>query len=143
MAKPRTLSSTARFAGRRNLNLMSRTIYTAADSEADTIQEEWGSLSWKAGAEIGNALGLSLGRMLLKKGQRNPRHGHSTTEQILYVIKGRVRHSLGDEEVIIEAGDTLHVPAGVYHDAENIGDCDADLIVAHPTPSRDFVLERT
>jgi mannose-6-phosphate isomerase-like protein (cupin superfamily) len=48
---------------------------------------------------------------------------------------------MGDKKVVLSAGDTLVVAAGVSHNAVSIGDVDADMIVAYSSGARDFVLE--
>lgn len=101
----------------------------------------WGSLNWLAGGTVGNARGLTLGRVTIKPGQCNPRHRHPRCEEILYLMAGRLRHTLGDEAFEMQAGDTITVPAGVFHNAVNIGDVDADMIVAFDSADRDFELE--
>ena|SRR5579862_414909 len=61
----------------------------------------------------------------------NP-HSHPH-EQIVYVLSGRLRFVVGDEEAIVGAGHILVVPPGVEHWAETIGDEPAvDLSVFSP-----------
>jgi len=105
------------------------------------IEEEWGSLTWLAGAKYGNAEGLTLGRVVIKRGCSNPRHGHATCEEVLYLMAGELEHSIGNQVVRLRAGDTLTVPAGVFHNARSVGTVDADMIVAYSLATRDFVLE--
>ena len=114
---------------------------TADEAQAARIDEPWGSLNWLASAQIGNAEGVTVGRVIIQPGQSNPRHSHTTCEEVLYLLRGRLRHTMGDEEVILEAGDTLTVPAYVAHHATNIGDEDADMIVAYSEGTRQFQLE--
>lgn len=110
----------------------------ASESEARKIEESWGSLCWLASREVGNAKRITIGRVVIKKGGSNPRHSHSSSEEVLYLLRGKLRHTVGDEEVIMEAGDTLVLAPEVFHNATNIGDEDADMIVAYPTGARDF-----
>ena len=111
------------------------------DAERDKVVEKWGSLNWLAGNKIGNAQGVTVGRVTIKKRQSNPRHSHFNCEEVLYLLKGRLEHSMGDEKVVLEPGDTLVVNAGVPHDAVSIGEADADMIVAYSSGDRDFVAE--
>ncbi|HZP83468.1 MAG TPA: cupin domain-containing protein [Chthonomonadaceae bacterium] len=120
---------------------MDKSLYAAREAAAARIEEEWGSLTWLANQKIGNADGLTLGRVVIRQGQSNPRHAHFRCEEALYLLRGRLEHSLGDRKVILEAGDTLTIPAGVFHNAVNIGAEDADMIVAYSSGIRDFVLE--
>ena len=114
---------------------------SSMEAEREKISEEWGSLNWLAGNKIGNARGVTVGRVTIKKGKSNPRHSHSNCEEVLYLLKGRLDHSMGDEKVVLEPGDTLVVKAGVPHDAVSIGETDADMIVAYSSGDRDFVPE--
>ncbi|MEX0777223.1 MAG: cupin domain-containing protein [Phycisphaeraceae bacterium] len=119
---------------------MSHTIRTAAQAAAELQRQDWGTLNWLAsGALTGSA--LTLGRVVIRKGQSNPRHCHRTCEEALYLLAGRLRHSVGDHSVVLEPGDTLVIPAGVMHNALSLGDQDADMIVVYSSGQRDFVLE--
>lgn len=118
---------------------MSYTLRTAAQAARATITETWGSLNWLASKPIGNAEGVTLGRVIVHPGCANPRHLHHSSEEVLYLLRGRLEHTMGDDTVILEAGDTLVVGAHVPHQAVNIGEADAEMIVAYPTGLRDFV----
>jgi quercetin dioxygenase-like cupin family protein/GNAT superfamily N-acetyltransferase len=117
---------------------MSYSVRTADQASAQRIVEDWGSLNWLASAQIGNAEGVTVGRVTIAPGHSNPRHSHTTCEEVLYLLSGRLEHWIGDGSVILEAGDTLTVPAHVPHYATNVGDQDAAMIVAYSSGSRDF-----
>ena len=117
-------------------------IFNASNNaEAATRKEAWGSLLWLANQEIGNANGLTLGRVIIKSGQSNPRHAHFGCEEVLCLLHGKLRHTVGDDTYVMEPGDTLTILPGVFHNAASIGDVDADMIVAYSAGSRDFRLE--
>mgnify|MGYP000583682761 CR=1 FL=1 len=120
---------------------MTYSIRTAKESEATKINEEWGSLNWVASKATGNTKNITVGRVTIKKGQSNPRHSHSNCEEVLYLLSGQLEHSIGDETVILRAGDTLVIGPGIAHNAINIGDEDADMIVAYSSGVREFQLE--
>ncbi len=120
---------------------MNYVLRTLADIEAKRIDEDWGSLRWLAGQDIGNAQGMVVGRVIIKKGRSNPKHSHPNCEEMLYLLRGRLEHTVGEENVITETGDVIVVPAGVPHVARNIGDEDADMIVAYSAGIRGFRLE--
>lgn len=111
------------------------------DAASTAVRESWGSLTWLANKDILNAEGVTVGRVVIKKGCENPRHAHNTCDEILYLLSGTLDHSIGDEHVIIHAGDTLIARAGVFHNAVNIGDCDADMMVVYNSAERDFIKE--
>lgn len=116
-------------------------VYAVGEAEEKKIVEDWGSLTWLAGKKLSNAEGLTLGRVVIKKGCCNPRHTHYNCEEVLYLLKGKLEHSMGNKKVILNAGDTLVVAASVPHNAVSIGDEDADMIVAYSSGVRDFALE--
>jgi len=120
---------------------MDYTVYRATEAEKANISEDWGGLKWLAGERVGTADGLTLGRVIIKTGRRNPRHAHANCEEALYLLAGRLRHTAGAEEVVLEAGDTIVIPAGVYHNAESTGEVDADMIVAYSSGTRQFEVE--
>jgi quercetin dioxygenase-like cupin family protein len=60
---------------------------------------------------------------------------------VLYLLAGQLEHTMSDQKVILEAGDTLVVAAAVPHNATSIGDVDADMIVVYSSGVRDFVQE--
>jgi quercetin dioxygenase-like cupin family protein len=122
---------------------MADPLTTSQQTKAQRIDEEWGSLSWLASRPLGNVQDLTLGRVTIRVGHSNPRHAHPSCEEVLYLLKGKIEHSLGDQCFTLEAGDTLAIPAGIFHDAQNIGDGDADMIVAYSSGTRDFVLENS
>jgi type 1 glutamine amidotransferase len=110
-------------------------------SEQQDIHEDWGHLTWLAGTKYGNADGLVLGRVTIKAGKSNPRHRHPKCEEVLYMLKGRITHSLGNKTFTLSAGDTITIPAGVFHDAQCISKEDADMIVVYSEGIRLFELE--
>lgn len=111
------------------------------DTETRKIVEEWGSLMWLAGKNLCGT-DLTLGRVIIKKGMSNPRHCHKLCEEVLHLLQGKLRHSFGNKEIVMNAGDTLVVPPGVMHNAVNTGKVDADMIVAYSSGIRDFCLEK-
>jgi quercetin dioxygenase-like cupin family protein len=120
---------------------MSYDVRSASAAEANAIDASWGSLTWLASQALGNADGVTVGRVIIKPGEANPKHSHHNGEEVLYLLRGRLKHWIGDEYVMLEAGDTLSIPEDVPHYAVNVGDEDADMIVAYSTGDRDFNLE--
>ncbi len=117
---------------------MSFHVLKDADARARRTDADWGSLTWLAGQGVGNADGLTLGRVVIRAGHSNPAHSHGNCEEALYLLAGRLEHAVGDETVTLEPGDTLTVPAGVAHHARSVGDEDADMIVAYSAGDREF-----
>jgi quercetin dioxygenase-like cupin family protein len=120
---------------------MSKSYLAASEVEDARDDHAWGSLRWLANAEIGNAAGLTLGRVVIRRGHSNPRHCHPSCEELLYLLAGRLDHTLGDATFTLNPGDTLAIPAGVFHNAASTGDADAEMIVAYSTAHRDYLPE--
>jgi quercetin dioxygenase-like cupin family protein len=115
-----------------------RRTYRAPEAEAAEVREDWGCLRWLAGRATGNAEHITVGRVTIRPGKSNPRHGHGNAEEILHLLCGELEHTVGDETVRLSAGDTVSIPAGVYHNARNTGETDAVMIVAYPAGEREF-----
>lgn len=116
---------------------MTHRLRSAAESAAATVVEDWGSLTWLAGAELTGSE-ITVGRTVIKPGRANPRHSHDNCEEVLYLLQGHLLHSIGEETVELAPGDTIIVPAGVMHNALNTGSVEADMIVSFSSGRRDF-----
>ena len=56
-------------------------------------------------------------------------HWHARAHQFFYVLGGHLRLSTPDQDVLLEAGQGVHVPAGTRHIAANGGDEDVNFLV--------------
>ena len=79
-----------------------------------------------------------LAHIYLDKGARVPKHFHHN-EQITYLLEGVLKFWIGDEreEIILRAGEVLHIPPNVPHEAEALEDC-LDVDVFSP-PREDWL----
>ena len=79
-----------------------------------------------------------LAHIYLDKGARVPMHSHEN-EQITYLLEGTLKFWLGEgrEEVVLKAGEVLHIPSNVPHEAEALEDC-LDVDVFSP-PRQDWL----
>jgi quercetin dioxygenase-like cupin family protein len=57
-----------------------------------------------------------------------PAHYHPRQEEHFELLAGRVDVRLGKERRVLEAGDTLDIPAGVVHEMSSAGDEAARLL---------------
>lgn len=120
---------------------MSHPVYPNSEAQAKKTEADWGTLTWLAGQPVGNVEKAVFGRVTIKPGQCNPRHAHFKCEEVLYLLSGKLRHTLGDEAFEMNPGDTIVIPRGVFHNAISIGDEDADMMIVFNETERDFVLE--
>jgi quercetin dioxygenase-like cupin family protein len=85
---------------------------------------------------------MMLAHVYLKKGCIVPRHRHEN-EQITYILEGALHFWIGEDEsqeVVVRAGEVLHIPSNVWHKAEALEDT-LDVDVFDP-PRQDW-LEKT
>ena len=67
---------------------------------------------------------IMLAHVYLKKGCIVPKHSHEN-EQITYILEGALRFKLGDDQkevVTVSAGEVLHIPSNLPHEAEAVED---------------------
>lgn len=101
----------------------------------------WGRVSFLASRSLGNSTTMTFGRALMHPGHPPTRHRHPNCDEILHVISGRVRHSLGEESFELSAGDTISIPMGVWHGAEALGDGPAEMTICFSSADRETEFE--
>ena len=81
---------------------------------------------------------LMLTHVYLKKGCVVPKHSHMN-EQFTYVVEGALKFFVGDDrkEVVVHAGEVLHLPGNVPHEAHALEDT-LDVDVFYP-PREDWL----
>ena len=82
---------------------------------------------------------IMLAHVYLKKGCVVPQHSHEN-EQFTYILEGALRFLIGDdgkEEVVVRAGEVLHLPGHVPHEAHALEDT-LDVDVFYP-PREDWL----
>ncbi len=115
---------------------MEQKLLPKADTDSKAIETPWGSLCWLAGRAFGNSDDITVGRVTIKPGMSNPRHRHPNCDEVLYLLQGTLEHTLDEDIVVVQAGDTLSVRRGVSHNATNTGNGDADMIVIFSSADR-------
>ena len=85
---------------------------------------------------------VMLAHVYLKKGCVVPKHAHEN-EQFTYILEGALRFLVGEdasEEVVVRAGEVLHLPSNVPHAAYALEDTlDVDVF----SPPREDWLNKT
>ncbi len=112
------------------------------NTEAAVEKADWGTLQWLVGAHNGSSESITLGRVTFKPGQQNPPHHHPNCEEVLFVVTGEIEHTLPDGgTVTLREGDCIVLPEGVDHQAKNVGQGEAVVIVAFNSGRRKTVGE--
>ena len=82
---------------------------------------------------------MMLAQVYLDKGCIVPKHSHEN-EQLTYILEGSLRFWIGEdgeEELVVRAGQVLHIPSNVPHVAEALEDT-LDVDVFSP-PRQDWL----
>jgi quercetin dioxygenase-like cupin family protein len=82
---------------------------------------------------------LMIAHVYMKQGNIVPAHSHEN-EQLTYILEGALRFWIGEEtpeEVVVRAGEVLHIPSNVLHSAEALEDT-LDVDVFDP-PRQDWL----
>jgi len=103
--------------------------------------QPWGPAEWAVSGAIGNSDTMTVGTCYIDPGQQNPVHQHPNCDEVLRVIRGRIRHRVDEEYVEMGPGDIISIPLGAVHNAQNIGDEVAELAICYPTATRQVVGE--
>ncbi len=77
---------------------------------------------------------LSLAEALVQPGQETRLHRHRQSEEIYHVLEGYGLMQLGEEEFVIEPGDTVLIPPGTPHRVRNIGQGPLRILCACAPP---------
>jgi quercetin dioxygenase-like cupin family protein len=108
---------------------------------AEALEFPWGRITWTVSRKLGNSTVMTFGRVFMRAGMSNPRHRHPNCDEILHLLSGRIDHTLGAETFIMEAGDTISIPAGVWHQARALDGADAEMVIAFSSADRETEME--
>lgn len=103
------------------------------------IKYPWGWIRWMMNAELDPAVTQTVGIVQLEAGQCNQLHQHPNCEELIYVISGTVEHTLGDQRVVLHAGDILRIPKNTPHKAFNNSKDPVRTVVIYNTGTRQMV----
>ena len=110
-------------------------------ADGELLDQPWGKLTWLASRKIGNSSTMTFGRVIIPADQTNPRHRHPNCDEILHLLSGRLDHSLGEEHFILEPGDTISIPAGMWHNAHALDGVDAEMVICFSSADRETQFE--
>jgi quercetin dioxygenase-like cupin family protein len=73
---------------------------------------------------------VMVGLNCLEPNQQQPLHAHSGADKFYYVLSGKGRFTIGDEERTVESGTVVLAPANIPHGVTNSGEERLSLLVA-------------
>jgi len=75
-----------------------------------------------------------MGISIVEPGNSSNLHAHDNREEIFYVVSGRGRIRVDDEEAAIEPGSCIYIPKGSAHQLFNTGDEILEVVAAASPP---------
>lgn len=87
---------------------------TVTSTRPETVWFLNTEVSFRVPADAG-ADGITLIESLAPEGDSPPLHVHGTEDELFHVLEGTMRVRLGDEELVLEAGESVLAPKGVPH----------------------------
>jgi len=108
-------------------------------SEGEKHGFDWGSITWLHSGAFSGSEELTVGEVVIRAGCANPMHTHANCEEALYLLEGELEHSCGAEPGYkLRPGSAIVIQRGIRHNAKCISDCDARMIVAYSSASREM-----
>lgn len=117
------------------------TAHLAPAATREVEETDFGRLEWMIAGRLGNSTTMTVGRCYIDPGKANPRHYHPNCDEVLHVLQGTIEHSDGDNLRKMGPGDTISIPAGVLHNARNVGDDQAIFVIVFSSADRQVVGE--
>lgn len=108
-------------------------------AELETQEMDWGRLVWLCNDKLMPGAQQTLGLCTLFPGKGNPLHYHPNCEEVLHVLSGSGRHSLGDDWFELQPGSTIRIPQNVRHHLRNTGTDDLVCVIAFSSGDRQTV----
>ena len=105
-------------------------------------EEPWGTLQWLVSGSAKTSETMTVGRVTIKAGMKNPNHVHPNCSEILYLVSGKLEHTLPDGSYApMKPGDSIVIEQGVWHHACSVGEEDAVVLVMFDSAKRETIGE--
>ena len=99
---------------------------------------DFGSVEWAVREGFPEGAEQTIGLATFDAGKSNAEHIHPNCEEVVFVLDGEVRHTLGDQETTLRAGDLIVVPRGMPHRLLNTSDRPVRTYIVFSSPDRQF-----
>ncbi|MFI7613740.1 cupin domain-containing protein [Nonomuraea terrae] len=87
-----------------------------------TMVFDWGSIKWHVSPSSVPGASSTFGEVVINPNRGHDRHQHPHSDEVLYVIEGEGRQTVGDgPEFAVRAGDAIWIPMGTMHSTFNTG----------------------
>ena len=104
------------------------------------LEFSWGWIRWMMNSQIDPNAEQTFGIVELSPGQQNPLHSHPNCEEVLYVVSGSCRKTVGDKTHLMKPGDLVRIPTGVPHRAVTVGEEPMLAVIVYSSADRQMVI---
>jgi quercetin dioxygenase-like cupin family protein len=107
--------------------------------KVEQVKYPWGWIRWLMSSQLDPQSQMTLGIVYINAGQANPLHVHPNCEELIYVLSGSCEHRIGEQTVVLKAGDVLRIPMGVPHAARTSQQGPVRAVVVYSSGERQMV----
>jgi len=107
----------------------------------DSVEKQefsWGWIRWVMNSKLDPDAEMTFGIVQINAAQANPPHVHPNCEEQLYVLSGSCEHWIGEQKVVLKAGDVIRIPRGVPHKARTFDKEAMKAIIVYSSGDRQF-----
>jgi quercetin dioxygenase-like cupin family protein len=99
-------------------------------TKAEALKEEYKGRTnyWLCRPGVTEAKALQVCEATLPAGEGHGFHTHPELEEMIYVLQGEVEQWVEQENRLLKAGESAHIPAGVVHATFNASGADATIL---------------
>jgi oxalate decarboxylase/phosphoglucose isomerase-like protein (cupin superfamily) len=111
--------------------------------EVKTRVFNWGTIKWLVTPHLDEGAGLTTGEVIIYPGQGHAPHRHPGEEEVIYVISGKGKQTVGEHEPSfpISEGDVVYIPRNVLHSTYNTTWSPLRLIVVYAPGGAETLLD--
>jgi quercetin dioxygenase-like cupin family protein len=117
-------------------------IVTTQVENVTPTEFSWGQVRWLYHGHLAADAETTFGVVTIQAGEETPAHAHTNCEELMYLLKGRLTHRVGDDSHEVAPGTLIRIPRNIKHSAANEGDDTAVMIVCYSAPRRETTVER-
>jgi len=107
---------------------MSEFLSMVTPDDVETQVLSWGSFQWLNEPRVTGTNNMAVGIGKIKPGDGHARHNHPGSDEFIYFMEGKAEQMIerpdGIQKKIMNPGDLIFIPDGVYHSTFNVGDGD-------------------
>lgn len=81
----------------------------------------WGAVRWLCHGRLAADAEMTFGIVTILPGESLPAHSHENCEELMYLIRGELEHTVEDSATHVGPGTLVRIPRGACHSSANTG----------------------